>query len=112
MHRTYQVRVPLLFLTGAAGSPFADTRTYADYLTPAGLRDLSRYAQGIGPDKVQVIGRNADDTLGTPTTLVANAHRAGLKVIPYTFLKAGLDGLFTDQSDIGVLSRSMAFAHV
>jgi glycerophosphoryl diester phosphodiesterase len=141
LHRTYRVRVPLVFLTSAAGSPFADTRTYADYLTPAGLRDLSRYAQGIGPDKVQVIGRNADDTLGTPTPLVGNAHRAGLKVIPYTFraenqflpadyrvgtdpnaygraideqitfLKAGLDGLFTDQSDIGVLSRSLAFAH-
>jgi glycerophosphoryl diester phosphodiesterase len=27
-----------------------------------------------------------------------------------TFLKTGLDGLFTDQSDIGVLSRSLAFA--
>jgi glycerophosphoryl diester phosphodiesterase len=140
LHDTYRVRVPLVFLTSATGSPFNDPTTYAEYLTPAGLKDLSRYAGAIGPDKVQVIGRNADNTLGTPTTLVDDAHAVGIKVIPYTFraenqflpadyqtgtdpdgygraideqitfLKAGLDGLFTDQSDIGVLARSMAFA--
>ena len=42
-------------------------------------------ADGIGPDKSQVIPRNADNTLGTPTSLVRDAHAAGLKVIPYTF---------------------------
>jgi glycerophosphoryl diester phosphodiesterase len=130
-------RVNLVFLTSAAGSPFNDTRTYAQYLTPAGLKELSRYADGIGPDKVQVIARNADNTLGAPTSLVQDAHAAGLKVIPYTFraenqflpadyqvgadpnaygraideqitfLKAGVDGLFTDQADIGVLARKL-----
>jgi glycerophosphoryl diester phosphodiesterase len=142
LHRSYRVQVPLVFLTSAAGSPFGDSRSYADYLTPAGLRDLARDVQAIGPDKVQVIARNADDTLGAPTALVGNAHHAGLKVIPYTFraenqflpadyrvgtdpnaygraideqvkfLKTGIDGLFTDQSDIGVLARGMAFARV
>jgi glycerophosphoryl diester phosphodiesterase len=132
----YQVDVSLVFLTSAAGTPFDDPRTYADYLTPAGLKELSTYADGIGPDKVQVIGRNADDTLGRPTSLVHDAHAAGLKVIPYTFraenqflpagyrvgtdpsaygraideqitfLDAGIDGLFTDQADIGVLARA------
>jgi glycerophosphoryl diester phosphodiesterase len=141
LHKTYGARVPLVFLTSVAGSPFGDSRSYADYLTPAGLRDLARYAQAIGPDKAQVIGRNTDDTLGTPSPLVGNAHRAGLKVFPYTFraenqflpadyrvgtdpdaygraideqitfLRTGIDGLFTDQSDIGVLSRDMAFAY-
>ena len=139
---TYRVRVPLVFLTSASGNPFGDPRSYADYLTPAGLRDLSGYVDGIGPDKSQVIPRNADNTLGTPTTLVDDAHAAGIKVMPYTFraenqflpldyqvgtdptaygravdeqityLRTGLDGLFTDQTDIGVLARSLTFPAV
>jgi len=142
LHDDYRVRVPLVFLTSASGSPFNDPKTYAEYVSPAGLKDLSRYVDGIGPEKGQIIPRNADDTLGTPTALVGNAHAAGLKVIPYTFraenqflpadyrvgtdptgygravdeqitfLKTGLDGLFTDQSDIGVLARQLAFATV
>ena len=142
LHDDYRVRVPLVFLASAAGGPFNDPKTYAEYLSPAGLAGLSRYAGGIGPDKSLVIPRKADDTLGTPTALVGDAHAAGLKVIPYTFraenqflpadyrvgtdpdgygraideqvafLKTGLDGLFTDQSDIGVLARQTAFATV
>jgi len=138
----YRLRAPLVFLTGASGGPFGDTRSYADFLTPAGLRELSRYADGLGPEKSQVIPRDADGTLGTPTRLVADAHAAGLKVIPYTFraenqflpadhrtgtdpaaygraideqvtfLRTGVDGLFTDQPDIGVLAREAAFARV
>jgi glycerophosphoryl diester phosphodiesterase len=141
LHSQYRVRVPLVFLTSVTGTPFNDPKSYAQYLTPAGLNDLSGYVQGIGPDKNQIIPRKADDTLGTPTSLVRDAHAAGLKVIPYTFraenqflpadyrtgtdpnaygraideqityLKTGLDGLFTDQADIGVLARSLAFAH-
>lgn len=138
----YRLRAPLVFLSSAAGHPFDDPRSYADYLKPAGLRELSGYADGIGPDKSQVIPRTADDKLGTPTSLVADAHAAGLKVIPYTFraenqflpadhrsgtdpaaygraiaeqvtfLRTGLDGLFTDQPDIGVLARKTALARV
>jgi glycerophosphoryl diester phosphodiesterase len=128
-------------LTGATGAPYdlvsrGDSRTYADLTTPAGLRWIARYADGIGPDKNQVIPRTADDRLGTPTALVRNAHRAGLVVHPYTFraenvflpadfrigidptaygraideqlafLRTGIDGLFTDQADIGVVARS------
>ena len=102
----------------------------------AGLKELSAFVSGIGPDKVQIIPRNADGSLGTPTSLVADAHAVGLVLHPYTFraenqflpadyqvgtdpnaygrgideqitfLRAGLDGLFTDQADIGVLARS------
>ncbi|MFI1988601.1 glycerophosphodiester phosphodiesterase [Actinoplanes sp. NPDC020271] len=134
----YRVEVPLVFLSSASGTPFNDTRTYADYLTPAGLKELSEYVDGLGPDKSQIIPRNADGTLAAPTSLVEDAHRAGLKVIPYTFraentflptelkvgtdpnaygkaideqitfLRTGIDGLFTDQTDIGVLARSLA----
>jgi glycerophosphoryl diester phosphodiesterase len=137
LHDDFRLRVPLIFLTSVAGTPFNDPRTYAEYTTPAGLRDLAAYVDGIGPDKNQIIPRNADGTLGTPTSLVADAHAAGLKLHPYTFraenqflpadyrvtadpnaygraideqvtyLRAGIDGLFTDQSDIGVLARSI-----
>jgi glycerophosphoryl diester phosphodiesterase len=133
----HRVEVPLVFLSGAAGTPFNDPRTYADYLTPAGLRELAAFVDGIGPDKGQIIPRKADGTLGAPTSLVADAHAAGVKVIPYTFraensflpaelrvgtdtaaygrsideqvtfLRTGIDGLFTDNPDIGVLARSL-----
>ncbi|WP_433825422.1 glycerophosphodiester phosphodiesterase [Actinoplanes sp. CA-015351] len=133
----HRVEVPLVFLTGAAGGPFNDPRSYADYLTPAGLKELSQFVDGLGPEKGQIIPRNADATLGTPTALVKNAHQAGLKVIPYTFraensflpaelrvgtdpaaygkaideqvtfLRTGIDGLFTDNPDVGVLARTL-----
>ncbi|MBB2944126.1 glycerophosphoryl diester phosphodiesterase [Actinoplanes lutulentus] len=133
----HRVQVPLVFLTGGAGGPFNDPRSYADYLTPAGLKELSQFVDGLGPEKGQIIPRNADGTLGTPTALVKNAHQAGLKVIPYTFraensflpaelrvgtdvaaygkaideqvtfLRTGIDGLFTDNPDVGVLARSL-----
>jgi glycerophosphoryl diester phosphodiesterase len=136
----YGLRVPLIFLASITGHPASDPQTYADYLTPAGLAGLAKFADGIGPDKSQVIPRRADNTLGQPTSLVADAHRAGLVVHAYTFqaenrflpadyqvggdpnaygraveeqaafLRAGVDGLFTDQADIGVLARSRAFA--
>ena len=117
-----------------------DPRTYADLATPEGLRRIARYGDGIGPDKSLVIPRRADGSLGSPTHLVDDAHSVGLVVHPYTFraentflptdlrrgttdsdfgraideqvafLRAGIDGLFTDQSDIGVIARSDAAA--
>jgi len=60
-----------------------DTR-YRDLLTPDGLRGITQYARWLGPHKSQVgeIGRGGRFE---PTTLVADAHAAGLKVMPYTF---------------------------
>jgi glycerophosphoryl diester phosphodiesterase len=113
-----------------------DPRTYADLTTSAGLHSMAGIVSGIGPDKVQVIPRSLDGTLARPTRLVADAHSAGLLVHPYTFraentflpvdfrvgtdptaygraideqvrfLQTGIDGLFTDQSDIGVIARA------
>jgi len=139
--RDIGLRTCVVQLLSASGAPFdlvssGDPRTYADLSTPEGLRRIARYGDGIGPDKSQVIPRRADGTLGSPTALVENAHKAGLVVHPYTFraentflpvelrrgttdsdfgkaideqvtfLQAGIDGLFTDQADIGVISRS------
>jgi glycerophosphoryl diester phosphodiesterase len=133
----YRLRAPMVLLTSAAGSPFNDPRSYASYLAPAGLRELSTFVVGIGPDKNQVIPRRADGTLGQPSTLVDDAHAAGLLIHPYTFraenmflpaedrvgsdptaygraigeqvtfLRTGIDGFFTDQADIGVLAGRM-----
>jgi glycerophosphoryl diester phosphodiesterase len=113
-----------------------DPTTYADLTTAAGLRSLSGIINGIGPDKNQIIPRNVNGTLGQPTALVTDAHAAGLLVHPYTFraentflpvdyrvgadqtaygraideqvrfLRTGIDGLFTDQADIGVIARA------
>ena len=137
LRRRYGLRAPAVLLTSASGAPFDDPTPYAEYLTPAGLRQVSRFADGIGPDKNQVIARRADGSLGSPTGLAADAHAAGLLVHPYTFraenqflpadlrtgadpaaygraideqrafLAAGADGVFTDQPDIGVLAREL-----
>jgi glycerophosphoryl diester phosphodiesterase len=135
------LRVPLIQLTSATGAPFdftdsGDPRGYADLLTPAGLRGVAVYADGIGPAKDQVIPRDAAGTLAAPTALVGDAHAAGLKVHPYTFRvensflpvnlrtsanpaeygnlfselsaywAAGVDGVFTDNADIAVAARA------
>jgi glycerophosphoryl diester phosphodiesterase len=138
LRQRLRLNVGTVFLTGAAGGPFNDPRSYADYLTPAGLAELSEFTKGIGPEKGQVIPRNPDGTLGSPSPLIANVHAAGLTLHPYTFraenqflpadyrgsadptaygraideqitfLRAGVDGLFTDNPDIGVLARTLA----
>ena len=61
------------------------SQRYADMLTPAGLEQVAAYADGIGPSLRQVIPLDAAGKLGAPTTLVRDAHAAGLMVIPYTF---------------------------
>jgi glycerophosphoryl diester phosphodiesterase len=136
-----QLRVPLVQLTSSSGAPYdfvvsGDKRTYADIVSAAGLREVATYAQGLGPSKDQVIPLDATGKLGQPTALIANAHRAGLVVHPYTFRvennflpaeydssavasdsgnlfgeiaayrKAGIDGLFTDNTDIAVAEEA------
>jgi glycerophosphoryl diester phosphodiesterase len=139
--RRLGLRTKVVQLTSATGAPYdlvvaGDPRSYADLTTPAGLRGIARYADGIGPDKRQVIPWTAGGELGTPTGLVADAHAAGLVLHPYTFrpenqflpadlrtgtvgsdygrlldelaayLRAGIDGFFTDTADVGVLART------
>jgi glycerophosphoryl diester phosphodiesterase len=83
-------RLPLVQLLNDAGAPFdfvvaGDRRTYRDMATPAGLRDIARYADGIGPNKNLIIPRDASGRLLAPTTLVADAHASRLLVHPFTF---------------------------
>ena len=121
-------------LTAPTGAPWdfvagGDPRTYADLVTPAGLRQVARYADALGPDKTQIVPRDGAGALLPATTLVRDAHRAGLAVhavhVPERervpaggaalrrdpgaygdafaeyaqFLRLGVDGLFTDNGD-------------
>jgi glycerophosphoryl diester phosphodiesterase len=63
----------------------ADGVSYDAMLTPAGLAAVATYADGIGPNKDRIFPRDAAGTLLQPTSLVADAHAAGLKVHPWTF---------------------------
>jgi glycerophosphoryl diester phosphodiesterase len=83
-------RLPLVQLVDAAGAPFdfvaaGDPRTYADLVTPAGLRDVARYADGVGVNMNLIIPRDATGALTVPTTLIADAHAARLVVHSWTF---------------------------
>ncbi len=136
----YGLKAPQVFLTQAKGAPYdlvatGDPRTYKDLLQPSSLASLTKSVNVIGPDKGQVIRRRGDGSLGAATSLVADAHAVGLKVMPYTFraenqylprnlqvgpgaydqgkaveeqlafLAAGVDGLFSDQPDLSVKAR-------
>ncbi len=84
--------------------------TYGQMLTPAGLKDIATYADGIGPELRSIIPLDATGALGTPTSLVPDAHAAGLMVIPYTFrpentfiagnLRAGADNARNEAGSI------------
>ena len=59
--------------------------SYADMITPAGLADVARYADVIAPPTRAVIPLGPDRKLAAPTSLVADAHNAGLLVHVWTF---------------------------
>ena len=125
-----------------------DPRLYSAMVTPAGLAEIKTYADGIGPWKPYIVpvkwelnaagvavDKNSDgktdltDALSqAPTTLVADAHKAGLLVHPFTFrnekrrltfdmagdpvneylqfFRLGVDGLFSDFPDTAVAARA------
>lgn len=78
--------LPLIQLMDAEGGPPDMPGTsYAAMAGVEGLKRIATYADGIGPNKAMVIPRGALGSLGPPTTLVRDAHAAGLKVHPWTF---------------------------
>lgn len=141
LHR--MTRIPLVQLFSATGQPYdvvarGGSLTYQDMATASGLRDIARYAQGVGPDKTMIIPLTAQGELNAEnaTNFVRDAHLAGLVVHPYTFraenrflpmnlrdgqdlnarghadeeikvfLKVGIDGFFTDYTDVGLKARA------
>jgi glycerophosphoryl diester phosphodiesterase len=76
LRRMTGLGVPLWQALGTTGGPYdLPSATYRDMMTPAGLAEIAEYAHWIGPDKASVAG----------TSLVADAHAAGLRIGPYTF---------------------------
>ena len=117
-----------------------DNRLFSAMVTPAGLAEIKSYADGIGPWKRYIVTvkgsvdasgsvrdlngdgliNEADATPQPATTLITDAHRAGLLVHPYTFRNEsrrlardysdpkdeylafyalGVDGVFSDFAD-------------
>ncbi len=132
-------RLRLIQLAAAEGHPADDAGvTYAAMTTPAGLRAIATYADGIGPDKAMIVPRGPDGRSLPPTTLVVDAHAAGLAVHPWTFraenvflpaelrhgaspaahgdvvaemtafFRLGVDGLFSDFPDLAAQARAGA----
>lgn len=78
-------RGPLLQLIGPPAWQAGDPAM----TTPAGLAEIARYAQWLGPHLPQVVTLEAH-TAPRPTDLIAAAHAAGLRVASYTFHPEGL----------------------
>jgi glycerophosphoryl diester phosphodiesterase len=104
-------------------------------VTPAGLREVSTYAQGIAPSRDRILLRDEHQALTGISDLVAQAHSAGLRVVPWTLraenaflprhlrrgsdvralgdlegearmlFALGVDGLITDSPDLAVRAR-------
>ncbi len=126
-----------------------DKREYKDLVTKAGLAEIKTYADGVGPWKPYLIPSKQVDANGdgkpddlngdgaiderdrvllTPTSVIADAHAAGLFVHTWTFRNepkrlasdfkndplaeyrafyaAGVDGLFSDFPDTAVKARA------
>ena len=129
LHKLTGIR--LIQLMDANGAPADNAApSYAAMATPEGLKAVAAYAWGIGPNKDMIIKGDA-----APSTLVADAHAAGLRLHPWTFraenfflppsmrvgvnprahgrlsddirryLALGIDGFFTDFTAIGVEAR-------
>ncbi|MEV8285728.1 MULTISPECIES: glycerophosphodiester phosphodiesterase [Streptomyces] len=113
-----------------------DPRFVADLIKPEGLKWIASFAQGIGPWVDLIIPKDATGKLGKPTTLVRDAHAKGLILHPYTmrnensflpadfrigtdpnaygdafgafktYFEQGIDGIFTDNPDTGLLAAA------
>jgi len=77
-------------LADKSGAPYdlvaaGDPRTYADLMTPVGLKEISTYADGVGVNKDLVLPRDsATGATGAPSSLVSDSHAAGLRVHIWT----------------------------
>jgi len=82
-------RVRLVQLINATGKPYDfvvsnDPRTYADLASPAGLKQIGRYADGVGPNTAWIVP-TSNNIAQPPTAFIRNAHAEKLVVHPWTF---------------------------
>jgi glycerophosphoryl diester phosphodiesterase len=133
--------VPLVQLFDAKANRPGDvlaangTTTYGDMATPAGLRDVAKYADVAAPSKDYIVPRDATGRSLAPTSFIPDAHKAGLDVVAYTFrnenqflplelrsgadpnaygnaiaeyeqfFRLGIDGVFSDNPDTAKAAR-------
>ena len=135
LHKMTKVRL-IQLMDGEGGPADGAQPSYKAMITPEGLKAVAAYAYGIGPNKSMLW------TDATPTTLVADAHAAGLRVHPWTYraenyfeptrfrhgtdpaahgdiaaeidagLAQGIDGFFTDFPLYGAQARDRSRAGV
>ncbi|MDP2282811.1 MAG: glycerophosphodiester phosphodiesterase [Pseudohongiella sp.] len=101
-----------------------DEDDYGWMLKPGGMQELAKFADGIGPEKGMIISGDSTPDNIMISTLVSDAHQAGMQVHPYTFradtgqvpayardfnhllelfyVNARVDGVFTDFPDRAV----------
>ncbi|KDP92965.1 glycerophosphodiester phosphodiesterase [Brevundimonas sp. EAKA] len=80
-----RIDVPLAQLVSAAGAPEDRlSQTYAQMITPEGLKAMAAYADWIAPEMTLVLPRDAEGRTTAPSALVTDAHAAGLKVVIWT----------------------------
>lgn len=81
-----RIDAPLLQLMQAGGGP-ADLPgvTYAEMATSEGLAEIARYAAAIGVQDLMVVPRDDAGRALDASSLTADAHAAGLKVVVWTF---------------------------
>jgi len=126
-------KLPLIMLlSGDLTAKVGDLNiTYADLITNDGLKNLSSYCYGIGPDLTLIYPEPNNSYVAPNTSLIYDANQHGLKVVSYTFrsdpqylntyyanpideylafFKIGLDGAITDFPDTGVIARELFMA--
>jgi glycerophosphoryl diester phosphodiesterase len=118
--------LPLVQLLNNSGKPYdfvvnGNERIYADLVTASGLQEIAKYAQAVGIHKNLLVPRDSNGKLLLPTSLVTDAHTAGLLVHVWTFrnedcflpldfqgnpqgeyelfFSLGVDGVFSDYPD-------------
>ncbi|SEM47361.1 glycerophosphoryl diester phosphodiesterase [Luteibacter sp. UNCMF331Sha3.1] len=79
------IRLLQLMEAGDEHPADAPATSYAAMMTPEGLKAIAAYADAIGPSIRSIVPLDKDGRLAAATTLVRDAHAAGLEVHPYTF---------------------------
>jgi glycerophosphoryl diester phosphodiesterase len=81
-----RIRSPLLQLMSVSGGPVdRPDLTYAGMATPEGLKAVRTYAVAIGVETMMIVPRGPDGASLPATSLIPDAHAAGLKVVSWTF---------------------------
>ncbi|MBU2879985.1 glycerophosphodiester phosphodiesterase [Aliiglaciecola lipolytica] len=87
-----------------AENSWQESNSDYEYLKSAqGLKEIAKVAQGIGPWIPQLF----DFANKTPTSLLANAHQAGLLIHPYTFRKDDLPAKYSSQQVLDILFEDL-----